>query len=292
MVWKRGTCGPQKEVRPGWGGGGQCWGNSHSGLSLNTSPTRLFRVIFPEGSAVWTYFQALLLPLQAASSRHWLPLPHPKFSLPHSEAETQSGESPFRPHARRPSLSTLGPHGPSARHPLTSPSCPLSRISMSVMEWIVHDMSYVYFIHSLHLLLTHTLIMSVCLLQLHAWCRARSGAVCWEQCPESQLCQGAVGLPVAPDVGPMEAIPVSVRPKHTVLTVSWWPHGFVISPSQVTLKISCTLGMPGSAILQKQVRGVPGEPHPCHSPAQCLALLSSTHHLDRVVSQNVGFFNS
>lgn len=149
-------------------------------------------------------------------------------------------------------------------------------------------MSYVCFIHSLHLLLTHTLIMSVCLLQLCARCRARSGAVCWEQHPESQLCQGAVGLPVAPNVGPMEAIPVSVRPKHTVLTVSWWPHGW---PSQVTLKISCTLGMPGSALLQKQVRGAPGEPHPRHSPAQCLALLSSTPHLDRVVSQNVGFFN-
>ena len=103
--------------------------------------------------------------------------------------------------------------------------------------------------------------------------------LCCKQHPESQLCQGTVGLPVAPNVGQMEAIPVSVRPKHAVLTVSWWPHGFVISSSEITLKISCILGIPGSALLQKQVRGAPGEHHPRHSPAQCLALLSSTPHL-------------
>ena len=47
-----GPVAPKKKCALVAGGGGQCWGNSHSGLSLNTSPTRLFRVIFPEGSAV------------------------------------------------------------------------------------------------------------------------------------------------------------------------------------------------------------------------------------------------
>ena len=112
-VWKCGTCGPKKEV-----GRGEKT-NSRTASVWTLLPPGLSRVVFPEGSAVWTYFQSLLLPLQAASSRHWLP--PQKFSLPRSLAETPSGEPlPSHTHLtcqealRAPSLSIPGPRGPSA----------------------------------------------------------------------------------------------------------------------------------------------------------------------------------
>lgn len=286
MVWKCATCGPQKCSWLGWGL--RCWETaqwpkfehfSHSAHQGHLS----------WGSAVWTYFQALLLPLQAGKFQALAPGPHPAL-LCHILEQRPRVRATFRPHAPRPSLSTLEPHGPSASPPTHFPSCPLSGISTSAVKWIVHDMSYIYFIHSLHLVLTQALIRSVCLLR-HAWCRARSGAVL-QQAPESQLCQGTVVASSCPQRGSDGGHPcvgeAQACSPDCVMVATWVCHFFFWNH------------------LENQLH--PGDTRLCSSPETSKVPLENTTPLlscpvsglalillltyDRVISQIVGFLNS
>lgn len=212
---------------PGWGGA------CGAGKQSQWPKFEHFSHSAHQGHLSWglrrlNLFPGSLLPLQAGKFQALAPSPTPS-SLCHILEQRPRVRATFPATCPRPSLSTLRAW-PLSPPPTTSPSCPLSGISISCevnCTWHV-----LYLLHSFiaFVVLTQALIR-VC---VYYGCvpGAEQKWGCVANSVRVPAAQGHSRAPVAPNVGQMEAIPVRWGPS----MLSWLCHGGHMGLSFLLLK--------------------------------------------------------